>query len=145
VIFENGAVKGQGGDAPDAGAEPLIRRAAFLAAVLGSMAMIATLDRSASDDAAMTTLGAILLASGLLGAASPGRASLAGAAIGSTVALVRAVGLVVGLPDSGEHLPAGWAGPASLLVLAVPAVAAARFGGLLRRGITPGDDVPAAS
>jgi hypothetical protein len=53
--------------------------------------------------------------------------------IGCTVAIEHVVALALGVENPDIHLPPGWWGSASLLVLLVPAVIAAHVGVGLRR------------
>jgi hypothetical protein len=114
-----------------------MRRVLSVAATLAIAGVALTLDRSPSDDAGQVTLGAILIGSFALGAWLPHRAWLAGLVLGSMVALSRAVALVMGAPPVSATLPPGWSGVASLLVLVIPAVAAAWAGAGLRRLLRP--------
>ena len=112
--------------------EALMRRALLLAGTAGAIAMIVALDRSPSDDAGQVTLGAILLASGVLGAAAGRRAWAVGIVIGSVVAVTHLVSLALRIPEPGVQLPPGWASSTSLFVLVVPALVAAYAGAWIR-------------
>jgi hypothetical protein len=124
--------------------EALLRRVLLLAAIASAVAMVVALDRSSSDDAGQVTLGAILLASGVLGAAVGRRAWVVGVVIGSTVALTHIASLALGIPEPGVQLPPGWAGTTSLFVLVVPALVAAYTGAWIRSLLAVGKARPPA-
>jgi len=122
--------------------EALMRRVLLLAATAGAVAMIVTLDRSPSDDAGQVTLGAILLASGVLGAAVGRRAWAVGIVIGSVVATTHIVSLALLIPEPGVQLPSGWASTTSLFVLVIPALVAAYAGARIRSLLASGKAPP---
>ena len=124
--------------------EALMRRVFLLAATGGAIALIVALDRSSSDDAGQVTLGAILLASGALGAAAGRRAWAVGIVIGSVVAVTHIVSLALRIPEPGVQLPPGWASTTSLFVLVIPAVAAAYAGAWIRNLLSSGKAQPPA-
>jgi hypothetical protein len=124
--------------------EALVRRVLLIATTAGAIAMIVALDRSPSDDAGQVTLAAILVASGVLGAAVGRRAWVVGIVIGSVVALVHIVSLALRLPEPGLVLPPGWAGTLSLFVLVIPALIAAYLGAGIRSLLGLGSARPPA-
>ncbi len=112
----------------------MLTRVPLAIATVVAMVVIAMLDRSVSDDAGQVTLGAILVAAAGLGAMAPRRPWVPGFLLGSVLACVHLAMWVAGVPEAtGAHLAAGVLGPASLLVLAGPALVAAYIGAGLRR------------
>lgn len=92
------------------------------------MAVVVVLNGSTSDVASQETMACIVLGSGLVGFLWRRRAWLAALLIGATVAGQHLVSLPLHLPEPGLHIPAGWLGTASLLVLVVPALLGAYTG-----------------
>lgn len=116
---------------------PLLRLVATVAAI----ALVAFLNQSPSDDADKTVLLAIVVLSFGLGATWYRFAWLPGVAVGITVAVAHLVSLAFRLPEPPMYLPPGWWSTTSLLILVLPAMAAA-YGGagvrhLLRRSRRP--------
>jgi hypothetical protein len=124
--------------------EALMRRVLLLAATAGAITVIVAIDRSPSDDAGQVTLGAILLASGILGAVAGRRAWVVGIVIGSVVAVTHLVSLALQIPEPGVQLPPGWASTTSLFVLVIPSLVAAYVGAGIRGVLAPGDAPPPA-
>jgi hypothetical protein len=113
--------------------ESLLSRVPLAIATIAAMGVIIWLDRSPSDVASQMTMGAILLGSAALGAMAPRRPWVPGLLLGSVVAVVGVVEWTAGVPEPPTvHLPPGLLGPASLLVLVVPALVAAYLGAGLR-------------
>lgn len=113
--------------------EVLMRPTIYLVALTGAVALVLWADRSPSDVANQATLLLILISAGLLGFAGPRQAWVTGLLIGGSISFAHAVYILldVRLPYPTE--PAGWAGPATLLILTVPALGAAYIGAFIRR------------
>lgn len=97
------------------------------------VAAVAVVNQSASDIASQVTLAFIVLGAGLTGFVWARKAWLAAVIIGCTVAVEHVLALALGVESPDIHLPAGWWGSASLLVLLLPALIAAYSGAGLRR------------
>lgn len=121
--------------------EALMRRVLLLGGTASAVALIVVLDRSPSDDAGQVTMGAILLASGILGAAVGRRAWAVGIVIGSVIAVTHIVSLALRIPEPGVELPPGWASTTSLFVLVIPSLVAAYVGAAIR-GLLASPEVP---
>ena len=121
-----------------------MRRVMLVAATAGAIAMIVALERNSSDDGGQVSMGAILLASGVLGAAAGRRAWLVGIVIGSVVAVTHIASLALRIPEPGLQLPAGWASTTSLFVLVIPALVAAYAGAWIRSLLDSGKTPPSA-
>jgi hypothetical protein len=94
---------------------------------------VAVVNESSSDIANQVTLALIVCGAGLVGFVWIRWAWLAGVLIGCTVAVEHVVALALAVENPDIHLPPGWWGSTSLLVLLVPAVIAAYGGAGLRR------------
>jgi hypothetical protein len=124
--------------------EALMRRVLLVAGTAAAIAMIVALERNPSDDAGQVSMGAILLTSGMLGAAAGRRAWVVGIVIGSVVAMTHVVSLALRIPEPGIQLPAGWASTSSLFVLVIPALVAAYAGAWIRSLLASGKTPPSA-
>jgi hypothetical protein len=100
----------------------------YLGAVAATVAVLVWVDWSPSDVANQASMLVLLLGSSALGFSAPRRAWLAGASVGGCLALVHAVYVAAGIRLQYEMTPSGWAGPATLLILVVPAIVAAYAG-----------------
>lgn len=96
------------------------------------LAAVGAANESSSDVANQATLAFIVVGAGLVGFVWVRRAWLAGVLIGCTVAVEHVVALGLGVENPDVHLPPGWWGSASLLILLVPAVIGAYAGVGLR-------------
>lgn len=105
-----------------------MRSALYLGGVATTVAVLVWVDWSPSDIANQASMLVLLLGSSALGFSAPRWAWLAGAAVGSFLALAHAVYLAAGIGLRYEMTPSGWAGPATLLILVVPAIIAAYTG-----------------
>lgn len=94
---------------------------------------VAVLDRSPSDIANQATLLALLLVGFAVGRWLRPGALYAALLTGSSIALSRALGLLLGWETADPSAPKTWAQVASLLVLNVPVLLVAGLGLLIRR------------
>lgn len=119
-----------------------MRSVLYLGGLVAAAALLVWVDQSPSDVANQGSLLVLLAAAGSLGFACPGRAWLAGLVIGATLAAAHAGYIATGIHLPYAVEPAGWAGPATLLVLVVPATIAAYAGAgvarLIRRSHASG-------
>lgn len=105
--------------------------------VLGAaVTLVLWTDLAPGDAANQATLLLILSLSGFCGFLNPRLAWAAGLAIGGCVAVAHAIYLLLGVELPYPTEPSGWAGPATLLVLIIPALLAALLGGFLRARTT---------
>jgi uncharacterized membrane protein YuzA (DUF378 family) len=86
------------------------------------------IDQSPSDVANQASLLILLIGAGLLGIAAPDWAWLSALVLGCSLAAAHAIYLVAGIALPYAMSPAGWAGPATLLILIIPAGIAAYAG-----------------
>lgn len=94
---------------------------------------IAVVNESASDLVNQLAMACIVGGAGLVGFVWMRRVWLAGLLTGCTVAVEHVVALALGVEIPDVHLPPGWWGSASLLILLVPALIGAYAGAGLRR------------
>jgi uncharacterized membrane protein YuzA (DUF378 family) len=109
--------------------------------LLVAAALLVWIDRSPSDVANQVSLLMLLIGAGLLGIAAPRWASLSALLLGASLAAAHAVYLMAGVALPYAMSPTGWAGPATLLILIIPAGCAAYLGAgaaaLIRRRQRP--------
>ena len=105
-----------------------MRSGLYLGGVAATVAVLLWVDWSPSDIANQASMLVLLLGSSALGFSAPRWAWLAGAAVGSCLAFAHAVYVAAGIRLRYEMTPSGWAGPATLLILVVPAIVAAYAG-----------------
>jgi hypothetical protein len=94
---------------------------------------VAVLDRSPSDIANQATLLALLLVGFAVGRWLRQGLPYAALLVGSSIALSRALGLLLGWETTDPSAPKTWAQVASLLVLNAPVLLVAGLGQLIRR------------
>ena len=104
------------------------RWAILVAALVG----VAFVDRSPSDIANQVTLLALLGVAFAVGRWFRPRMVLAALLVGSSIAISRALGLLLGVETADPSAPRTWAQVAALLVLTVPALVAAGVGAFVR-------------
>jgi hypothetical protein len=107
-------------------------------ALTAVIAAVVLLNSSTSDVASQETLVCIVLGSAFVGFLWGRRPWLVALLVGGTVAAQHLVSLDLHLPEPGVHLPAGWLGTASLLILVLPALLGAYAGARFRRLATFG-------
>jgi hypothetical protein len=122
--------------------EGVMRFVGYAMALLVAAGVVVTVDRIGnSDDAGQVSLLVLLLASMVLGFAAPRRAWVAGLVLGAAIAAANMVYVEWGPALAHPIEPGGRGGAATLLVLIVPAMAAAYLGAgaawLLNRSRTP--------
>lgn len=100
----------------------------YLVGVAATVGVLVWVDWSSSDIANQASMLVLLLGSSVLGFSAPRWAWLAGAALGGCLALGHALYVAAAIRLPYEMSPSGWAGPATLLVLVVPAIVAAYAG-----------------
>ena len=100
----------------------------YLLGLLGAAAVLVWVDLSPSDIANQTSLLLLLLGAGALGLAAPRWAWLSALVLGGCIAASHAIYLAADLDLPYSMSPTGWAGPAILLILIVPAGLAAYLG-----------------
>jgi hypothetical protein len=105
-----------------------VRPVLYLLGLLGAAAVLVWVDLSPSDIANQTSLLLLLLGAGTLGLAAPRWAWLSALVLGGCIAASHAVYLAADLDLPYSMSPTGWAGPAILLILIVPAGLAAYLG-----------------
>ncbi|HEY8317211.1 MAG TPA: hypothetical protein VIG76_00115 [Amnibacterium sp.] len=112
--------------------------------VLGLVvAAVAVVNETSSEVADQATSDGMVVGAGLVGFVWLRRAWLAGVLIGCTVALEHVLTTAVGVENPDVHLPPGWWGSASLLILLVPAVIGAYGGAGLRVVASGRREIPA--
>lgn len=120
--------------------EVLMRPVLYSIGLGGAVALLVWVDRSSSDVANQSALLVLLISAGGLGFTTPRRAWLTALVIGGSLAAGHGVYQALDLPLPYPSSPAGWAGPATLLLLIAPACLAAFLGSaaakLLRRSGT---------
>lgn len=107
---------------------PVLNGAALLLVVTA----VGVVNESRSDVANQATLGILILGSAALGFLWR-HAWIPALLIGSVVAVEHIAAITLGLAEPEMQLPPGWWGSATLLILLVPAFAAAYGGAGLRR------------
>jgi hypothetical protein len=105
-----------------------VRPVLYLLGLLGAAAVLVWVDLSPSDIANQTSLLLLLLGAGALGLAAPRWAWLSALVLGGCIAASHAIYLAADLDLPYSMSPTGWAGPAILLILIVPAGLAAYLG-----------------
>ncbi len=109
--------------------ENAMRRLGYLVGLVAGAAVLVVVDRlGTSDDAGQVSLLVLLCVSGVLGFAAPRLAWLAGLVIGAALAVADTVYLSLGYTVFTDSKPGGYAGAALMLVLTIPAMAAAYLG-----------------
>jgi hypothetical protein len=106
----------------------IMRPAFYVLGLLAAAVVLIWVDRSPSDIANQASLLVLVLSAAGLGFAAPRRAWLPALVLGGCLAATHATYLseAVALPYAMS--PAGWAGPATLLILIIPAGIAACLG-----------------
>lgn len=105
-----------------------IMRLLYGIGLLVAAAVLVWIDQSPSDVANQASLLILLIGAGLLGVAAPHWAWLPALVLGCSLAAAHAIYLVAGIALPYAMSPAGWAGPATLLILIIPAGMAAYAG-----------------
>ena len=105
-----------------------MRQVLYLLGLIGAAAVLVWVDLSPSDIANQTSLLLLLLGAGALGLAAPRWAWLSALVLGGCIAASHAIYLAADLALPYSMSPTGWAGPAALLILIVPAGLAAYLG-----------------
>ncbi len=120
-------------DGPGAG-PPLVSppRASRWGLLVAAMVVVSLIDRSPSDIANQVTLLALLAVAFAVGRWFRPRTVVAAVLAGSTIAISRALGLLLGVENADPSAPRTWGQVAALLVLVVPALVAAGIGALSR-------------
>lgn len=98
-----------------------MRLVAYLLGLVAASLVLIWVDHSPSDIANQTSLLILVLAAVSLGFAAPRWAWLSALVLGGSLAAVHAIYLAMGLTLPYPMSPTGWAGPASLLILIIPA------------------------
>ena len=115
--------------------EAVIVHAPYLAGIVVGEVLLVWVDRSPSDVANQACLAVLLLTAGALGMARPRSAWFTGGLVGSTLALAHAIYQVLGVPLPYPMSPPGLTGTLTLLLLLLPAWAAAYLGAATRRAV----------
>ena len=102
--------------------------ALYALGLFATAAMLIAIDYSPSDIANQASMLVLVLGAAALGLAAPRWAWLPALLLGATLAATHAIYLTAGFPLLYKMSPAGWAGPASLLILIIPAGIAAYLG-----------------
>jgi hypothetical protein len=105
-----------------------MRWVSYLLGLVAACLLLIWVDHSPSDIANQTSLLILGLAAASLGFAAPRWAWLSALVLGGSLAIVHAIYLAIGLTLPYPMSPTGWAGPASLLILIIPAGLVAYFG-----------------
>lgn len=108
-------------------------RTARWALLVAALAVVVLLDRSTSDIANQTTLLALLGVAFAVGRWFRPGWVLAALLVGSSIAISRALTLLLGVEIADPSAPRTWLQVSTLLVLTGPALLAAGIGALLRR------------
>ena len=106
----------------------IMRQFLYGIGLLVAAAVLIWIDQSPSDVANQASLLILLIGAGLLGIAAPHWAWLPALVLGCSLAAAHAIYLVAGIALPYAMSPAGWAGPATLLILIIPAGIAAYAG-----------------
>ncbi len=121
-------------DKPAGGQTPVPpARASRWALLVAAMVVVALIDRSPSDIANQVTLLVLVGVAFAVGLWFRPKMVIAALLVGSTIAISRALGLLLGVETADPSAPRTWAQVASLLVLTVPALVAAGVGAFVRR------------
>lgn len=115
--------------------ELVVQHGPYAAGLVCAVFTVVLVDRSPSDIANQASLLILLLAAGGLGLARPRKAWFAGLVIGSCLAAAHAAYVAWGVRLPYPMSPSGWVGALSLLLLLVPAFAAAYAGAAIGRVI----------
>jgi hypothetical protein len=105
-----------------------MRPAMYVLGLLGAVTVLVWVDQSPSDIANQASLLVLMLGAGVLGLVAPRRAWLSALILGGCLAATHAIYLAAGVAMPYEMSPTGWAGPATLLILIIPAGLAAYLG-----------------
>jgi hypothetical protein len=105
-----------------------MRPVLYAVGLLAAAAMLISVDYSPSDIANQASMLVLVLSAAALGLAAPHWAWMAALFLGASLAATHAIYLAASLPLPYEMSPSGWAGPASLLILIIPAGIAAYLG-----------------
>ena len=116
--------------------------ALYVTGTVGAVLALVTVDRSPSDAANQASLAVLLLAAGSLGLIRPGAAGFAGGVIGSSLAVAHAIYEASHAQLPYPMSPSGWTGVLALLLLLVPALAAAYAGAAAGRMLRRARDTP---
>jgi hypothetical protein len=103
----------------------IMRQFLYGIGLLVAAAVLVWIDESPSDVANQASLLILLIGAGLLGIAAPRWAWLSALILGGSLAAAHAIYLAAGIALPYAMSPAGWAGPATLLILIIPAGIAA--------------------
>src|SRR6476660_6829331 len=95
----------------------IMRQFLYGIGLLMAAAVLVWIDWSPSDVANQVSLLILLIGAGLLGIAAPRWAWLSALLLGTCLAAAHAVYLMAGVALPYPMSPAGWAGPATLLIL----------------------------
>jgi hypothetical protein len=106
----------------------VMRWVSYLLGLVAACLLLIWVDHSPSDIANQTSLLILVLAAASLGFAAPRWAWLSALVLGCSLAIVHAIYLAIGLTLPYPMSPTGWAGPASLLILIIPAALVAYLG-----------------
>jgi hypothetical protein len=105
----------------------IMRQFLYGIGLLVAAAVLIWIDQS-PDVANQASLLMLLIGAGLLGIAAPHWAWLPALVLGCSLTAAHAIYLVAGIALPYAMSPAGWAGPAALLILIIPAGIAAYAG-----------------
>jgi hypothetical protein len=105
-----------------------MRLVSYLLGLVAAALVLILVDHSPSDSANQISLLILVLAAVSLGFAAPRWAWLSALVLGGSLAAVHAIYFAMGLTLPYPMSPTGWAGPASLLILIIPAGLVAYFG-----------------
>ena len=101
-----------------------------------AIAAVADMNESGSDVASQSTLACLVVGAAVAGALAR-RPWVPGVLLGVTVAAEHVVAMALRLQEPLMHLPPGWLGTTSLLLLVLPAVFAAYAGSVCGRLLWP--------
>lgn len=103
------------------------------AALAGTVALVGLANSSSSDVAAQATLALLIAGTGVLGFLWRRWWWIPALVVGGTVATMHAAALWFGIAEHNVHVPNGWWGTVTLLILIVPAAIAGALGAWLQR------------
>jgi hypothetical protein len=106
----------------------IMRQFLYGIGLLVAVAVLIWIDQSPSDVANQASLLILLIGAGVLGIAAPHWAWLPALILGCSLTAAHSIYLVAGIALPYAMSPAGWAGPATLLILIIPAGIAAYAG-----------------
>src|SRR6188472_608962 len=98
----------------------IMRQFLYGTGLLVAAAVLVWIDESPSDVANQASLLILLIGAGLLGIAAPRWAWLSALILICSLAAAHAIYLAAGIALPYAMSPAGWAGPAPLLILIIP-------------------------